>query len=124
METQGTTIDTIMKLECVLTDPERDEAARELAEGIQTLQKYQQQLKQEIIQYRAAQILNVGMRNLELAGEIGTSRGMRDVGCRIHLHHPEPGVKTIIRQDTLEVVETSEMTSDELENHPCEQLTA
>lgn len=100
-------------LNCKFTDAELKEIGMNLALANQEKERLEDQKKQSMSQYKSEQDA-VDSKIRELAQKLARGSEDRRIECELLYNVPEEGKKTITRLDTKEVIETANMTEEEL----------
>ena len=103
---------TTERLRCQLTDEEKIEAGRELAETTNELEEIQDDKSQVVSEFKARTTAAEAKIAL-LGNKLRSGYEIRDVKCDIRFDWPKEGQKQTIRLDTNEVVYTHDMTEEE-----------
>ena len=103
---------TSRMLQCMLTDADRIARGRDMADEKDAKDRLESQMS-EVSKDFKAKIAAKDTRISSLASVIRAGYEYREVPCEIYLDTPAPGMKTIFRIDTGEMVERTEMTDTE-----------
>lgn len=96
-----------------LSDQRLAEIAREMADSLEKMQNLQDELAGA---KEAAKEIPALMKHVrELGTFIKEGAESKMIDCRIEYDDPTPGVKSIYRSDTGDLVDTLEMTGEELQ---------
>lgn len=95
-----------------LTDTEIREKGQELARASQELTQAESDKKEVMAQF-TAQITARKATIANLSTIIANGYEFRPIECYWKMNHPDSGRKSIIREDTFEIVRTAIMTSDD-----------
>lgn len=111
MKTNTNTIpDTISKsLLCKLTDEQRKDFGIKLATTLEEVQRVEEEKKRNADHYKD-RIGGLQATADELRRKVSTGQEWRDVECTVEFDDPTPGIKSVVRIDNGEVVETKAMT--------------
>lgn len=101
-------------LRCKFTNDELLVVGKELAEANNALTALEND-KARVVSDFAAKIKGAEAIVSIASNKISTGYEFRDVPVTIAMHEPESGKKTIVRDDTKEIVEVLDMTQDELQ---------
>jgi len=101
-------------LRCKFNNEELLVIGKELAESNGRLAALEDD-KARVVSDYAAKIKAEEAQISIAASKISTGYEFRDVPVTITMHTPEPGKKTVVRDDTDEKVAVEEMTADELQ---------
>ena len=99
-------------LPCVLTDDESNTKGKSLAMMHTKLEVLEQQKKSFNDEIKS-KVASVEAEIAILSQQIGSGIEHRDVPCHWRFDSPQPGDKTLIREDTGEIVRVEEMTDDD-----------
>lgn len=102
-------------LPCKLSDEELQERGKSLA-GSHVSLKVLEQRKKEFNDQNKSQVAGVEASIELLSQQISTGIEHRDVTCFWRFSDPDPDRKTLVREDTFEVVRIEEMTEDDLQS--------
>jgi hypothetical protein len=100
------------QLRCQLTDEEKIQAGKELAEATNELTELEND-KAQIVSDFKAKTTAAEARVAVLGNKIRSGYEFRAVECSVTMNTPEAGQKQTVRLDTKEVVATVAMTEDE-----------
>lgn len=100
------------QLGCQLTDEEKIQAGKELAEATNELTELGND-KAQIVSDFKAKMTAAEARVAVLGNKIRSGYEFRPVECSVTMDTPEPGQKQTMRLDTQEVVATVAMSEDE-----------
>jgi hypothetical protein len=102
--------DTISKsLLCKLTDEQRKDFGIKLATTLEEVQRVEEEKKRNADHYKD-RIGGLQATADELRRKVSTGQEWRDVECTVEFDDPTPGIKSVVRIDNGEVVETKAMT--------------
>lgn len=99
-------------LRCQLTDEEKIEAGKELAETTRELEQIQEDKSQIVSEFKA-RTTAAEARIASLGNKIRSGYEFRPVECSIFFDKPEAGQKQTVRTDTDEIVATAPMSEEE-----------
>lgn len=99
-------------LPCRLTSDEENAKGKELA-ALHTKLQVLEQRKKAFNDDIKSQIAGAEANISTLSQQIGTGIEHRDVNCFWRYDQPQPGDKTLVREDTMEIVRIDEMTDDD-----------
>jgi len=97
-----------------LSEPELLSISKELGEGVQKLNELEEEKKQ-ITKECANKVLAQEFVVNQLAKISATGKDERPVECQWEYHNPEDGQKSLRRLDTMDIVETRNMTDRDYE---------
>ncbi len=100
------------RLRCLLTDDEKIEAGKQLAEANNELKEIEDDKAQVVSDFKA-KTTAVEAQVAILGGKLRSGYELRPVECHVLFDQPQPGQKQIIRLDTKETVSTELMTDEE-----------
>jgi len=103
---------TTQRLRCHLTDEERLNAGKELAEATNYLIELEEDRSRIVSDFKAkttAQQAEISV----LSNKLRTGYEFRDVKCEIHFDKPDPGQKLTLRIDTGATVSIETMSEEE-----------
>jgi hypothetical protein len=100
------------KLRCLLTDDDKINAGKELAEATEELTSLSEDKSQVMADFKAKMAIQEAQIS-SLSSKLRSGYEFRNVECEIHFDKPEAGHKQIIRLDTGEVVLTEPLTEEE-----------
>ena len=100
------------QLRCQLTDEEKIQAGKELAEATNELTELEND-KAQIVSDFKAKTTSAEARVAVLGNKIRSGYEFRAVECSVTMDTPEPGLKQTVRLDTKEIVTTAAMSEDE-----------
>lgn len=111
-------------LKHTFTQEEVISKAMESAQEIQALESSRETLKEVSAQFKA-DIAKHEKRILELSRQINQGYDYRDMECEWHIDVPEPGMKSLFRLDSRELVRVDSMLPSEKQQElPLEQSAA
>lgn len=105
---------TELSLRVVYTERELLEIGKKLAEANRELDAAESEKKQ-ITATLKAKCDGIAARVSQHSGEISSGYTYRMVPCEVHFDMPSPGMKTTVRLDTKEVIDTEAMTLAEMQ---------
>jgi len=103
---------TICRLRCLLTDEEKINVGRQLAEATNDLEEIEEDKKQVVADFKAKSTAAEALIS-SLGNKLRSGYEFRDVSCFINFDQPEKGQKQTVRSDTGEVVSTEIMSEEE-----------
>jgi hypothetical protein len=102
------------QLRCVLTERELLDIGKQMAERAQEIVALDDD-KSRVSKDFAARIAEKEASQSILSNKIMSGYEFRAVTCSVHRHIPKTGMKTIIRDDTIESVSIEQMTPNEMQ---------
>jgi hypothetical protein len=102
-------------LPCKLTEDEMKQRGKDLATAHTSL-KVLEQRKKEFNDQNKSQVAGVEARIEILSQEINTGIEHRDVPCFWRFDDPVEGQKSLIREDTFELIRIEEMNTDDMQS--------
>lgn len=100
------------KLRCLLTDAEKINAGKELADATEELTSLSEDKSQVMADFKAKMSAEEAKISV-LSSKLRTGYEFKNVLCEIHFDKPEAGQKQTIRLDTKEVVTTEPLSEEE-----------
>lgn len=100
------------KLRCVLSNEQKIDAGKELAEATNELKELEDD-KAQIVSDFKAKITAIEARVGVLSNKLRSGYEFQDVPCELRFDTPEAGQKQIVRLDTKEVVSNGVMSEEE-----------
>lgn len=105
-------VNKISQLRCQLTDDEKIQAGKELAEATNELEAIEDDKKQIVSDFKAKSTA-AEARVAVLSNKLRSGYEFRSVECSVTFNTPEEGQKQTVRLDTKEVIATAPMTDEE-----------
>lgn len=97
-----------------LSEPELLSISKELGEGVQKLNELEEEKRQVTKDYGQRVLAQEFVVN-QLAEISATGKDERPVECQWEYHQPSDGIKSLRRLDTMDIVETRDMTNRDYE---------
>lgn len=101
-----------LTLRCNLTDPEKINAGKELAEATNQLTELENDRKQVADSFKA-KITAEDAKVASLSNKVRSGYEFRQVPCLVHFDEPTTGMKRTVRTDTNEQVSVEAMSEGE-----------